>query len=66
MIDLNELRAAVDQGRVDRERVRVVIRDGQIVDFLTVDDVARVGEEVRTMPILEALAEVFFRYSGLF
>ena len=66
MIDLNELRAAVDQGRVDRERVMVVIRDGQIVDFLTVDDKPRAGEEVRTMPILEALAEVFFRYNGLF
>ena len=66
MLDLNELKAAVDQGRVDRERVRVVIRDGQIVDFLTKGDVPRAGETVRTMPILEALAEVFFRYNGLF
>ena len=60
MIDLNELKAAVDQGRVDRERVRVVIRDGQIVDFLIVDDVPRPNEEVRTMPILEVLSEVFY------
>ena len=60
MIDLNELKTAVDNGQVDREHVRVVIRDGQIVDFLTVDDVPRVNEEVRTMAILEVLAEVFY------
>lgn len=57
MIDLNELRAAVDQGRVDREQVRVVIRNGKIVDFLTVDDVPKPNEEVRTLPLLEVLAE---------
>lgn len=59
MIDLNELKTAVDNGQVDRDQVRVVIRDGQIVDFLTVDDVPRVNEEVRTMPILEVLEHVF-------
>lgn len=40
-------------------QVRVVIRNGKIVDFLTVDDVARVGEEVRMMPILEVLKNIF-------
>ncbi|MGT2812169.1 hypothetical protein [Streptococcus minor] len=59
MIDLNELKTAVDNGQVDREQVRVVLRDGQIVDFLTVDDEPRVNEEVRTMPILEVLEHVF-------
>ena len=59
MIDLNELRVAVDQGRVDRDQVRVVIRNGKVVDFLTIDDNPRDGEEIRTMPILEVLAEVF-------
>lgn len=59
MLDLNELRVAVDQNRVDRDQVRVVIRDGQIMDFLTVDDNPRAGEEIRTMPILDVLAEVF-------
>ena len=60
MIDLNELQAAVNQGRVDRDQVRVVIRDGQIVDFLTSEDVPRAGETVRTIPLLEVLAEVFY------
>lgn len=60
MLDLNELKQAVDQGRVDREHVRVVLRDGQIVDFLTVDDNQRAGEEIRTLPLLEVLAEVFY------
>ena len=59
MLDLNELKTAVDQGRVDREHVRVVIRDGKIVDFLTADDMPRVNEVVRTMPILEVLEHVF-------
>ena len=60
MIDLNELKQAVDNGQVDREQVRVVIRDSKIVDFLTADDMPRVNEEVRTMPILDVLAEVFY------
>lgn len=60
MIDLNELKMAVDQGRVDRDQVRVVVRGGKVVDFLTVDDKPRDGEEIRTLPLLEVLAEVFY------
>lgn len=60
MIDLNELKQAVDNGQVDRNNVRVVIRDGQIVDFLTVDDMPRDCEEIRMMPLIEVLAEVFY------
>lgn len=59
MIDLNELKTAVDQGRVDREQVRVVIREGQIVDFLTNSDSPREGEEIRVMPLIDVLIEVF-------
>ena len=59
MIDLNELKQAVDQGRVNRDGVQVVIRDGKIVDFLTKHDEPRDCEEVRTMPILEVLEHVF-------
>lgn len=59
MIDLNELKTAVDKGRVDRDQVRVVVRGGKVVDFLTVDDNPRAGEEIRTMPLLEVLENVF-------
>lgn len=59
MLDLNELKTAVDNGQVDKNNVRVVIRDGKIVDFLTADDMPRVNEVVRTMPILEVLENVF-------
>lgn len=59
MLDLNELKTAVDQGRVDREHVRVVIRDGQIVDFLTNSDSPREGEEIRVMTLIDVLVEVF-------
>lgn len=59
MIDLNELKTAIDQGRVDRDQVRIVVRSGKIVDFLTVDDNPRAGEEVRTMPLLEVLKNIF-------
>lgn len=59
MIDLNDLKQAVDTRQVDRDQVRVVVRDGQIVDFLTVDEVPRPTEEVRTMPLVEMLLEVF-------
>ena len=60
MIDLNELKMAIDRGSVDRDQVRVVIRGGKVVDFLTVDDTQRAGEEVRTMQLLEVLSEVFY------
>lgn len=60
MLDLNELKTAIDHGRVDRDHVRVVIRNGKVVDFLTVDDSPRAGEEVRTMQLLEVLSEVFY------
>lgn len=60
MIDLNELKVAADSGKIDKMAVQVVVRDGKIVDFLTVDDVPRPTEEVRTMPILEVLSEVFY------
>ena len=60
MIDLNELKVAVDSGKIDKMAVQVVLRDGKIVDFLTMDDVPRPTEEVRTMPILEVLSEVFY------
>ncbi|RRD29644.1 hypothetical protein EII38_09410 [Streptococcus minor] len=59
MIDLNELKIAADSGKIDKMAVQVVVRDGKIVDFLTVDDEPRVNEEVRTMPILEVLEHVF-------
>lgn len=59
MIDLNDLKQAVNTRQVDRDQVRAVVRDGQIVDFLTVDDKPRAGEEVRTMPLVEMLLEVF-------
>lgn len=59
MLDLNEFKTAIDRGQVDREQVRVVIRGGQIVDFLTKGDVARAGEEVRTMPLIDVLVELF-------
>lgn len=60
MIDLNELKIAADSSKIDKMAVQVVVRDGKIVDFLTVDDVPRPTEEVRTMPILEVLSEVFY------
>ena len=60
MIDLNELKVAADSGKIDKMAVQVVIRDGKVVDFLTVDDVPRPNEEVRTMPILEVLSKVFY------
>lgn len=59
MIDLNELKIAADSGKIDKMAVQVVVRDGQIVDFLTVDEKPRDGEEIRTMPILEVLEHVF-------
>ena len=61
MIDLNELKVAADSGKIDKEAVQVVIRDGKVVDFLTVDDVPRPTEEVRTMPLVEMLIEVFWQ-----
>ena len=60
MLDLNELKTAIDHGRVDRDHVRVVIRNGKVVDFLTVDDVPRPNEEVRTMRLIDVLTEVFY------
>ena len=60
MIDLNELKVAADSGKIDKMAVQVVVRNGKIVDFLTADDVPRPTEEVRTMPILEVLSEVFY------
>ena len=61
MIDLNELKVAVDSGKIDKMAVQVVLRDGKIVDFLTMDDVPRPTEEVRTMPLVEMLIEVFWQ-----
>lgn len=61
MIDLNELKIAADSGKIDKMAVQVVVRDGKIVDFLTVDDVPRPTEEVRTMPLVEMLIEVFWQ-----
>jgi hypothetical protein len=61
MFDLNELKVAADSGKIDKEAVQVVIRDGKVVDFLTVDDVPRPTEEVRTMPLVEMLIEVFWQ-----
>lgn len=61
MIDLNELKIAADSSKIDKMAVQVVVRDGKIVDFLTVDDVPRPNEEVRTMPLVEMLIEVFWQ-----
>lgn len=55
MIDLNELKIAADSSKIDKMAVQVVVRDGKIVDFLTVDDVPRPNEEVRTIPLVEML-----------
>lgn len=60
MIDLNELKVAADSGKIDKMAVQVVVRDGKIVDFLTVDDMPRDCEEIRMMPLIEVLAEVFY------
>lgn len=56
---LNELKIAADSGKIDKMAVQVVVRDKKIVDFLTVDDNPRAGEEVRTMPLLEVLKNIF-------
>ena len=61
MIDLNELTIAADSSKIDKMAAQVVVRDGKIVDFLTVDDVPRPNEEVRTMPLVEMLIEVFWQ-----
>ena len=61
MIDLNELKVAADSGKIDKMAVQVVVRDGKIVDFLTMDDVPRPTEEVRTIPLVEMLIEVFWQ-----
>lgn len=59
MIDLNELKIAADSGKIDKMAVQVVVRDGKIVDFLTVNDVPRPTEEVRTMPLIKVLINIF-------
>ena len=59
MLDLNDFKRAVDAGLVSRDSVRVVVRDGQIVDYLTDDDQAQAGEVIKTMTLMDVLAEVF-------
>lgn len=59
MLDLNELKIAADSGKIDKMAVQVVVRDKKIVDFLTEDDGPRPTEEVRTMPLLEVLKNIF-------
>ena len=59
MLDLNDFKRAVDAGLVSREAVRVVVRDCQIVDYLTDDDQVQYGEVVKTMTLMDVLAEVF-------
>ena len=60
MLDLNDFKRAVDAGLVSRDKVRVVVvRDGQIVDYLTDDDKVQEGEVIKTMTLMDVLSEVF-------
>ncbi len=59
MLDLNDFKRAVDAGLVSRDKVRVVVHDGQIVDYLTDDDEVQEGEVVKSMTLMDVLAEVF-------
>ena len=62
MLDLNDFKRAVDAGLVSRDAVRVVVRDGQIVDYLTDDDQAQAGEVIKTMTLMDVMGEVFGAY----
>ena len=60
MLDLNDFKRAVDAGLVSRDKVRVVVvRDGQIVYYLTDDDKVQEGEVIKTMTLMDVLSEVF-------
>ena len=52
MLDLNDFKRAVDAGLVSRDKVRVV-------DYLTDDDEVQEGEVVKSMTLMDVLAEVF-------
>ncbi|MBY5033916.1 hypothetical protein K6V78_02315 [Streptococcus gallolyticus] len=59
MLDLNDFKRAVDAGLVNRDSVRVVVKNGQIVDYLTDDDQVQADEIVKTMSLMDVLARVF-------
>lgn len=59
MIDLNELKQAVDNGQVDKNNVRVVFRNDKVVDFLTNKENPTEQEIIKTMSLLDVLKEVF-------
>lgn len=59
MIDLNDLLEAVNRGQVVRDQVRVVARNGKIVDFLTTEDQPRGHEDIRVMSLIDVLQSVF-------
>lgn len=59
MIDLNELKQAVDNGQVDKNNVRVVFRNDKVVDFLTNKENPTKQEIIKTMSLLDVLKEVF-------
>ena len=59
MIDLNELKQALYNGQLDKNNVRVVMRNGEVVDFLTKTENPTNRETIKTMPLLDVLKEVF-------
>ena len=59
MIDLNELKQALYNGQLDKNNVRVVMRNGEVVDFLTKTENPTNREIIKTMPLLDVLKEVF-------
>lgn len=59
MLDLNELKHALDNGQLDKNNVRVVIRHEKIADFLTNKENPTEHEIIKTMPLLDILKAVF-------
>lgn len=59
MIDLNDLKAAVENGLIDKYNVTIVRRDGEIVDYVENGETIAENEQVETMDLIDVLRKVF-------
>ncbi|MGT2911390.1 competence regulator inhibitor paratox [Streptococcus cameli] len=63
-MDLNDLYRAVVTGEIDRSNVRIVRKNGKIVDYLLPEETISENEEVEIMKLEDLLAEMFgYQYS---
>ena len=59
MIDLNDLHKQVTTGRIAKDNIKAIMKDGRITDYYIDGEPLQDGETIVSMDLMALLANVF-------